>query len=86
MGRSATASTATSLAILPGIAPHLVREAIVGLGVEELEEDAVEAAEIEMGPRGATTTTSTPTAPEARSARGTRRHATPRASMEGHHR
>ena len=89
-GRSATASTATSLATSPGIAPHHVREAIAeaaaGPNVEELEEDAAEAAGIEIGSHGATTTTSATKAPEATSARGTRKHATPRASTEGHHR
>ena len=74
---------------MPEIAPHLVREAIAeaaaGPDVEEMEEDAAEAAEIEVGPHGAATTTSATKAPEATSARGTRKHATPHASTEGHH-
>ena len=75
---------------MPEIAPHLVREAIADAAaepdVEEMVEDAAEAAEIEVGSYGAAMTTIATKAPEAKSARGTRRHATPRASMEGHQR
>ena len=89
MGHLATASTAMSLATLPRSVPHHVLEETAGVVAVpeevELEEDAAEAVETNMGLHGATTMTTgaTTTPGEERNAKGTRRHMMLRASTEG---